>query len=86
MLLYAVLTIDFPRLYSEVQIEDVAIALFIKRLVDEDAGNYTCQATYAGNKHLSSSVSISTIRKLLTSFLNTAHQYWTIIFSWDNLG
>lgn len=62
---------DISRLYSEVQIEDVAIALFIKRLVDEDAGNYTCKAVYAGNKHLSSSVSISTIRKLLTSFLST---------------
>ena len=32
------------RMYTEVQAEDVAISLFIKRLADEDAGQYRCTA------------------------------------------
>ena len=51
------------RMYTEVHVEDVAISLFIKKMSDDYSGDYTCQATYAGNKQLSSSVSLSTFRE-----------------------
>ena len=50
-------------MYTEVHVEDVAISLFIKKMSDDYSGDYTCQATYAGNKQLSSSVSLSTFRE-----------------------
>ena len=50
-------------MYTEVDREDVAISLYIKRLSDEDAGEYECSALYAGNLKLSSSVSVSVFRK-----------------------
>ena len=52
------------RMYTEVQAEDVAISLFIKRLSDEDAGLYRCAAVYAGNMELEASVSVSIFCKL----------------------
>ena len=52
------------RMYTEVQEEDVAISLFIKRLSDEDAGLYRCAAVYAGNMELEASVSVSIFCKL----------------------
>ena len=51
-------------MYTEVQAEDVAISLFIKRLSDEDAGLYRCAAVYAGNMELEASVSVSIFCKL----------------------
>ena len=50
-------------MYTEVQAEDVAISLFIKRLSDEDAGLYRCTAVYAGNMNLEASVSVSIFRE-----------------------
>ena len=52
-------------MYTEVQAEDVAISLFIKRLSDEDAGLYRCTAVYAGNMDLEASVSVSIFRELI---------------------
>ena len=54
------------RMYTEVQAEDVAISLFIKRLSDEDAGLYRCTAVYAGNMYLEASVSVSIFRELIS--------------------
>ena len=51
------------RMYTEVQAEDVAISLFIKRLADEDAGQYRCTAVYAGNRELEATVSVSIFRE-----------------------
>ena len=51
------------RMYTEVQAEDVAISLFIKRLADEDAGQYRCTAVYAGNRELEAAVSVSIFRE-----------------------
>ena len=53
-------------MYTEVQAEDVAISLFIKRLSDEDAGLYRCTAVYAGNMDLEASVSVSIFRELIS--------------------
>ena len=53
-------------MYTEVQAEDVAISLFIKRLSDEDAGLYRCTAVYAGNMNLEASVSVSIFRELIS--------------------
>ena len=50
-------------MYTEVHTEDVAISLFIKRLSDEDAGQYRCSAVYAGNMDMQASVSVSIFRK-----------------------
>ena len=50
-------------MYTEVDREDVAISLYIKRLSDEDAGEYECSALYAGNLKISASVSVSVFRK-----------------------
>ena len=50
-------------MYTEVHTEDVAISLFIKRLSDEDAGQYKCSAVYAGNMDIQASVSVSIFRK-----------------------
>jgi len=47
------------RMYTEVDREDVAISLYIKRLSDDDAGEYECTALYAGNLKISASVSVS---------------------------
>ena len=52
-------------MYTEVHTEDVAISLFIKRLSDEDAGQYKCSAVYAGNMDIQASVSVSIFRKYL---------------------
>ena len=60
------------RMYTEVQAEDVAISLFIKRLADEDAGQYRCTAVYAGNRELEAAVSVSIFRECcqpVTSYL-----------------
>ena len=51
-------------MYTEVDREDVAISLYIKRLSDDDAGEYECTALYAGNLKISASVSASVFRKL----------------------
>ena len=51
------------RMYTEVHTEDVAISLFIKRLSDEDAGQYKCSAVYAGNMDIQASVSVSIFRE-----------------------
>ena len=53
-----------PRMYTEVNREEVAVSLYIKRLSDEDAGEYLCTALYAGNLKMSASVSVSVFRKL----------------------
>ena len=50
-------------MYTEVHTEDVAISLFIKRLSDEDAGQYKCSAVYAGNMDIQASVSVSIFRE-----------------------
>ena len=64
------------RMYTEVQAEDVAISLFIKRLADEDAGQYRCTAVYAGNRELEATVSVSIFRECchlspVTGYLHT---------------
>ena len=51
-------------MYTEVNREEVAVSLYIKRLSDEDAGEYLCTALYAGNLKMSASVSVSVFRKL----------------------
>ena len=56
--------IYFSRMYTEVNREEVAVSLYIKRLSDEDAGEYLCTALYAGNLKMSASVSVSVFRKL----------------------
>ena len=56
--------IYFSRMYTEVNREEVAVSLYIKRLSDEDAGEYMCTALYAGNLKMSASVSVSVFRKL----------------------
>ena len=64
LLSYPTLTLSLHvRMYTEVQAEDVAISLFIKRLSDEDAGLYRCTAVYAGNMNLEASVSVSIFRE-----------------------
>ena len=50
-------------MYTEVNREEVAVSLYIKRLSDEDAGEYLCTALYAGNLKMSASVSVSVFRK-----------------------
>ena len=50
-------------MYTEVHTEDMAISLFIKRLSDEDAGQYTCSAVYAANMEIHASVSVSIFRE-----------------------
>jgi len=46
------------RVYSEEQPGDAATALFIKKLSEEDAGNYRCTAIYASNQELEAKVEI----------------------------
>lgn len=48
-----------PRVYSEEQPGDAATALFIKKLSEEDAGEYRCSAIYASNQRLEARVDIS---------------------------
>ena len=48
-----------PRVYSEEQPGDAATALFIKKLSEEDAGEYRCSAVYASNQRLEAKVDIS---------------------------
>jgi len=53
---------DIPqddRVYSEEQPGDAATALFIKKLSEEDAGEYRCTAVYASNQRLEARVDIS---------------------------
>ena len=47
------------RVYSEEQPGDAATALFIKKLSEEDAGEYRCSAIYASNQRLEARVDIS---------------------------
>lgn len=47
------------RVYSEEQPGDAATALFIKKLDEEDAGEYRCTAVYASNQQLEARVDIS---------------------------
>jgi len=47
------------RIYSEEQPGDAATALFIKKLTEEDAGDYRCTAVYASNQQLEARVDIS---------------------------
>ena len=54
----------FLRMYTEINREEVAVSLYIKRLSDEDAGEYLCTALYAGNLKMTASVSVSVFRKL----------------------
>ena len=49
----------YPRVYSEEQPGDAATALFIKKLSEEDAGEYRCSAVYASNQRLEAKVDIS---------------------------
>ena len=51
-------------MYTEINREEVAVSLYIKRLSDEDAGEYLCTALYAGNLKMTASVSVSVFRKL----------------------
>ena len=46
------------RIYSEELREDSVTALFIKRVVEEDAGLYTCSATYASNQEITAEVEV----------------------------
>jgi len=46
------------RVYSEEQPGDAATALFIKKLSEEDAGEYRCTAVYASNQQLEARVEI----------------------------
>jgi len=46
------------RVYSEEQPGDAATALFIKKLSEEDAGEYRCTAVYASNQQLEARVVI----------------------------
>ena len=59
-----VLTLYFvSRIYSEEQPGDAATALFIKKLSEEDAGEYRCTAVYASNQQLEARVDISVYSK-----------------------
>ena len=60
------------RVYSEEQPGDAATALFIKKLSEEDAGNYRCTAIYASNQELEARVEISVFSK--NSSLFNAHR------------
>ena len=51
------------RVYSEEQPGDAATALFIKKLSEEDAGEYRCTAVYASNQRLEARVDISVYSK-----------------------
>ena len=64
-------------MYSEEQPGDAATALFIKKLSEEDAGEYRCTATYASNQQLEASVDISVyseyfqVKNILTFLIET---------------
>ena len=60
-------------MYSESHMEEAAISLFIKRLADEDAGQYRCTAVYAGNRELEAAVSVSIFRECCHLLLVTIH-------------
>ena len=51
------------RVYSEEQPGDAATALFIKKLSEEDAGEYRCTAVYASNQQLEARVVIDVYSK-----------------------
>ena len=50
-------------MYSEEQPGDAATALFIKKLSEEDAGEYRCTAVYASNQQLEARVVIDVYSK-----------------------
>jgi hypothetical protein len=46
------------RLYSEELHDEVASVLFMKHVEEEDAGSYTCSATYASNQDIAAQVEV----------------------------
>ena len=46
------------RIYSEHQEEQTSIALFIRRISEDDSGVYKCTAVYASNHNIESSVEV----------------------------
>ena len=63
----SVKTMLSPRVYSEEQPGDAATALFIKKLSEEDAGEYRCSAIYASNQRLEAKVDISVYSEYYSS-------------------
>ena len=72
-------------MYSEEQPGDAATALFIKKLSEEDAGEYRCTATYASNQQLEASVDISVYSEYFQVKNILTFLHWNY-FSWDHLG
>ena len=63
-----VTSLSLYRVYSEEQPGDAATALFIKKLDEEDAGEYRCTAVYASNQQLEARVDISVYSEYLDIF------------------
>ena len=71
------------RIYSEEQPGDAATALFIKKLTEEDAGDYRCTAVYASNQQLEARVDISVYSE--STLESVTRIKWTY-FSRDHVG